>query len=492
MPGAFENFPYTNFHELNLDWIIEKLKEVKEVAEEAYTEDNPPPYPVTSVNGETGAVSLYAVNNGVFIRFPDASTENWNIFRSLSGTAVGVEMQKNGALQRINGDERITVYDSENQPPYPVTSVNGATGAVVLYSVAESATGVHIELPEALTKTGWSLRRFVEDNTLTGINFNKNGAMQRINGNYLYTVYDQENQPPYPVTSVNGLTGAVVTPFASYSEGDDILSLSVPSTEVEQWGISRTVGENDTLQFRIEHNNGVPEMYIVCISDGTEVEKRLLSSADIPSSSGVVSINGETGILTLNGTNLYYDTDTTLNQAIDNNQNAIEGSLAVVVNGTTAPSGGLTNNQLIYHNNKLYRCTSAISEGETITNYITEEPSYLNTLNNNIANLTTVSSPITFDTNYVGNVQYNVLHKIGRLVILQLNFGVDTAIPNNTVFATINSTYAPKIITCAVLATFDSAGSALPVRINTSGQMYHDMYGSSDATFYSGQIVYFV
>ena len=27
--GSFEQFPYTNFHELNLDWIIEKIKEFK-------------------------------------------------------------------------------------------------------------------------------------------------------------------------------------------------------------------------------------------------------------------------------------------------------------------------------------------------------------------------------------------------------------------------------------------------------------------------------
>lgn len=25
--GAFEQFPYTNFHELNLDWIIKKVKQ---------------------------------------------------------------------------------------------------------------------------------------------------------------------------------------------------------------------------------------------------------------------------------------------------------------------------------------------------------------------------------------------------------------------------------------------------------------------------------
>ena len=28
--GIFENFPYTNYHELNLDWVIEKIKELEE------------------------------------------------------------------------------------------------------------------------------------------------------------------------------------------------------------------------------------------------------------------------------------------------------------------------------------------------------------------------------------------------------------------------------------------------------------------------------
>lgn len=27
--GLFEHFPYTNFHELNLNWILQKIKEFK-------------------------------------------------------------------------------------------------------------------------------------------------------------------------------------------------------------------------------------------------------------------------------------------------------------------------------------------------------------------------------------------------------------------------------------------------------------------------------
>ena len=28
--GLFEQFPYSNFHELNLDWILQKIKELDE------------------------------------------------------------------------------------------------------------------------------------------------------------------------------------------------------------------------------------------------------------------------------------------------------------------------------------------------------------------------------------------------------------------------------------------------------------------------------
>lgn len=28
--GTFEQFPYTNFHDINLDWIIEALKELND------------------------------------------------------------------------------------------------------------------------------------------------------------------------------------------------------------------------------------------------------------------------------------------------------------------------------------------------------------------------------------------------------------------------------------------------------------------------------
>ena len=96
-----------------------------------YSADNPPPYPVTSVNGKTGAVTgLYSADNKP--PYPVTSV--------------------NGKTGAVTG-----LYSADNKPPYPVKSVNGKTGAV------------------------------------TGL-------------------YDASNPPPYPVTSVNGKTGAVTVP----------------------------------------------------------------------------------------------------------------------------------------------------------------------------------------------------------------------------------------------------------------------------------------
>ena len=70
---------------------------------------------------------------------------------------LGVVKSGVSGVSSVNGKTGVVtgVYDTDNQPPYPVKSVNGKTGIV------------------------------------TGL-------------------YDAENQPPYPVTSVNGKTGAVI------------------------------------------------------------------------------------------------------------------------------------------------------------------------------------------------------------------------------------------------------------------------------------------
>ena len=120
-----------------------------------YSADNPPPYPVTSVNGKTGAVTgLYSADNKP--PYPVTSV--------------------NGKKGDVTG-----LYSADNKPPYPVKSVNGKTGAV---------TGLY----DANNPPPYPVKSV-------------NGKTGAVTG-----LYDASNPPPYPVTSVNGKTGAVTVP----------------------------------------------------------------------------------------------------------------------------------------------------------------------------------------------------------------------------------------------------------------------------------------
>lgn len=160
-------------------------------ASDAYTPSNPPPYPVTSVNGKTGEVTIDA-------------------------------------------------YTPSNPPPYPVTSVNGKTGDVTIDGdgVVSGVSTVNGENGDVIVKAIYSpnetVRAFLY-NALAGtgrviatkstlgdevidvnvgvssddkifFNVSRNGVARN------QTVYSGFNQPPYPVTSVNSKTGAVNIP----------------------------------------------------------------------------------------------------------------------------------------------------------------------------------------------------------------------------------------------------------------------------------------
>ena len=238
----FNEFPYTNFHELNLDWIIKKVKE-------AYSPDNPPEGIVLSVNGEDGNVILY---QDAIVRFPDVTDGIWNIHRIAGGASSGIQFLPNKA-QRISGAQRLDMYDAGNPPPYPVNSVNGQTGDVAIQ---------------------------------------------------------------IPVQSVNGQTGVVVIP-PDFQNGDEIMEFTQES-EGNYWGLSRTVSTGNASIYLDTSNNTVKAYIAFNSSDGqTNVTYPLLTSADIPSSSGVLSINGKTGAVTLYGSDVYTDANSQTTVAQD-------------------------------------------------------------------------------------------------------------------------------------------------------------------------------
>lgn len=317
----FEQFPYTNFHELNLDWIIQKIKE-------AYSPENPPQNVVLSVDGQTGNVRVFP---NAIITLPEVTEGTWNIHRISGGQSSGIQFTPNRA-ERIEGTNRYEMYDEGNPPPYPVQSVNGQTGVVVIQIPVQSVNGqtgavilyqdASMRLPN-VSESVWNIYR-ISNGVERGIQFTENGA-QRIEGSNRYYFYDENNPPPYPVRSVNGQTGAVTIPKVVTDLSAEILNIDTAS-EQNYWGFVREVSTG-TASIYLDTSNNTIKAYISYVSsdEQTTVTLPLLTSADIPSSSGVVSINGLTGVVTLYGTDIYTDRNSqkTIDQALAENDQAI-------------------------------------------------------------------------------------------------------------------------------------------------------------------------
>lgn len=86
-----------------------------------YGTGNPPPYPVTSVNGQTGDVTIKAGGN----------------VDSVNGKTGAVVLNKSDI--GLGNVDNVKQYSASNPPPYPVTSVDGATGTVTTNAVKTTA-----------------------------------------------------------------------------------------------------------------------------------------------------------------------------------------------------------------------------------------------------------------------------------------------------------------------------------------------------------------
>ena len=102
-----------------------------------YSASNPPPYPVTSVNGKTGAVTVDVptVPTKVSAFTNDAGyltgyTETDPTVPSWAKAASKPSYSKSEV--GLSNVDNVKQYSASNPPPYPVTSVNSKTGAVSL------------------------------------------------------------------------------------------------------------------------------------------------------------------------------------------------------------------------------------------------------------------------------------------------------------------------------------------------------------------------
>ena len=277
--GMFEQFPYSNFHELNLDWLIEQIKQIGENA-------------VLSVNGETGDVILYQSEN---IVFPDVDSATWRMVRTAGGHVAGVMFQ-NGLMYVMYDGTAERVYTVDHPPAFPVTSVDGQTGDVHVFP--DAAT----RLPD-VTQDYTNIRRQIQTagvDNIVGVEVKADKAY-RMKDSSRYEIYDSGNTPPYPVTSVNGNTGAIVIAIPFVDPTDNIVMFASASND-HVWGLGReTLDGVASIQLRTYPTKA--EAYLDFFDDNNNItwSRKLLTVDDIPSGSGVVSVNGATGVVTIYG-----------------------------------------------------------------------------------------------------------------------------------------------------------------------------------------------
>lgn len=424
--SMFENFPYTNLHELNLDWLVQQLKQMTDAQ-------------VLSVNGMTGVVTLY---ENAAVQFPSIAQDSWSMLRLADGTTRGIYFANDNTAFILHGNTMSEIYSQNNQPPYPVTRVNGLYGDVELY------TDQYVRLPDLTDAqmTNWTFFRIL-NGTSHGIQFNDDGTAQIINGTSRYTVYTSDNPPPYPVSSVNGQTGTVVLfsdvnaavsfpavtdagieawslernvngtvyglrlnddgtltlkvgaseytvytsndPAPSFVEDDSVEVMNVSEDSPDNfWGITRDTTEGNIGIVFENSDPDDPHAFMAYIDSNDQGQTlQLLTPNDIPAS-GVVSVNTKSGIVTLYGTDIDVSSGDSrkLDAAI---QDAAEVT-AYYEPGATASQNYSIGYYVIW-NNGLYKVTSNITAGDTLSlsnlSAVTNMGAVMRTAENNISNL---------------------------------------------------------------------------------------------------------
>lgn len=349
--GLFEQFPFTNFHQLNLDWILQQVKNMSE-------------HTVLSVNGQTGDVILYQSEN---IVFPEVESDQWRIVRIADGHTAGVLFNQD-YMYVMYDNTADRVYTMNHPPEYPVTSVDGQTGDVTVFPNAAT------RLPD-VTDDYTNIRRQIQTNgidNIVGIELKQNKAY-RMKDQYRYEMYDSDNPPPYPVTSVNGQTGPVILAIPFDGPLTDSVWMASESSADHTAGLAReTIDGTVEIYTVTTGTDAAAWISFVSADDQYSYTKKLLTTDDIPSSSGVVSLNGMTGVVTLTGSDLYIDNshNITIPAVVDQ----LQKDLAILVSGNTAAVNVTAGQYVVVHGSTitgvsdgLYTAVNNVSSGTPFT-----------------------------------------------------------------------------------------------------------------------------
>ena len=414
--GLFEQFPFTNFHQLNLDWIIQELKKRGENM-------------VLSVNGETGDVVLYKSEN---IVFPSVDADTWRMVRVADGHTAGVMFQ-NGLMYVMFDNTAERVYTVDHPPTYPVTSVDGQTGAVRVFP--DAAT----RLPD-VTADKTNIRRQIRDNGtdhIVGIEIDKDKAT-RMDDNHRYKIYDEGNTPDI-VTSVNGASGAVIiaVPFEDTQTANILFADAASGHE---WSLGRETADG-VASIQVETDSSSASAYIHFFTDDPAVTytKKLLTIDDIPSTSGVVSFNGQTGVVTAYGDTLPIESGAA--RSVKEYADDISSGLGYVELTNTA-THNIPEGSFVVWKGVLYTARTTITIGDTLSasNLLASSVGGLNDLLENKAVYKTTTWVPSINGVTYSDLEDNIAVRLGDVVFCSAVFTVASA---QAVSAYINGSSLP-------------------------------------------------
>lgn len=116
--------------------------------ERQYSANNPPPYPVTSVNGEKGAVQITAANIGALTSIPlSTATAIGGVKSSTTGTTSGRDYK---VQVNTDGTMKVNVPWTDTNTTYSFS--NGSDGSFTVTPSGGQAQKVSIGTPAAATK----------------------------------------------------------------------------------------------------------------------------------------------------------------------------------------------------------------------------------------------------------------------------------------------------------------------------------------------------
>lgn len=422
--SLFENFPYTNLHELNLDWLVKMIEDLKDTQ-------------VLSVNGQTGDVILY---QNAIMQLPNVEDDHWSIIRLADGSQRGIMFANDGTGYIVHGNTMSQIYSTNNQPPYPVTSVNSHTGNVTLY------TEQYVQLPTLsdAQMQNWTFFRTL-NNVSEGIQFNDDGTADIIHGSQRFRIYDKNAYPTI------GNSGSIVL----FTENNNLLELPADA-QATAWGLSKSINNvntglgftdngdlvllvgsdaypvytalnpgwvedptDDTIIINTQtvgadwgfiretsegyvgillsndSNLSEPSAYVQYIDSNDQTQTiKLLTAADIPAT-GVYTVNGMAGTVVLDGSNIMTGPGGTL--SIQTVLSRLSANFAPLYSSSTAYQKGdySTRNNYLNKANKPTTGTFTPADWDATT-FAAE----IQEIHNLINNIQTVQKQVSTSTTY--------------------------------------------------------------------------------------------